>query len=916
MERKRYLEWSISAADLATHDPFGYLVEWGSDRALSSVLASDNSFNGLGGLEYQPAGSPNFIPFPTAGVTGAPSPVGWPVRVPLSAAKDQSLVVYLNGTLHRLNHYGWGILESQDLNLTGRWLAVDSATNTIWLTDDNDTVHIFSKVSATPVTKLLPANSVAVIPDSVRNCYWVIGQDKIQLIHNGDGVILTTISRTSPDSIVDAEVAPHTGDLYWIDGDGVFVHCTVAGTKFEDNAVVYADLSWWRNTDVLLTSGSLIYLYNGSSVYGYYAQGTTILSVTTKGGTGYFSNDVGVYSFDANFGSVTFVDGGASALKYLGIAQGADSPAYFWSKTGVVEVGSLVNETGFRGVWRSMNLGSGAALTAVLSPLAPCHAWVRTGVNAGAEQSTSSSSSFSSTSSSSTAFASETSSRSSSTKVSVSSSTAISVSSSSTKVSVSSSSTKQSVSSSSTFASFSSSSSSTKVSVSSSSTSSTAVSISSSSSSTKQSVSSSSTKQSVSSSSSSRSVSSPSSSTAQLDSSESTQISVSSSSTSSTAFSRTSSSTAQSVSSSSMSSSSTKVSFSSTAISVSSSSSSKSSSSTAVSISSSSSSTGGGIRVIWSAMETTFLTNPGGAYCIPMGAKIQIGTLGDNSEADMQALADNPVAVAAAFQAWDTKTIGAGINWAGGFYVDSHLPGRGFFGKQIYLLVFNTSNPATAYQVGLFTNPAWQFPAEHGPAETFEIATGSGTYPTGLSIVIGDGWTPFTTACPGSSGYDALHLHGNMSSSVSSSTKVSISSSSSSQEVPLSGPWFQLGRSGKFKSSTSGSLMLYFNDNYYADNTGAYTVTINGVTVSVSGKAGTDTGGTFPSLSGGVVWGAVTAGQTYYYTATGTVGFNNSGSYTGPDPTDLTQPGDGVKSLAVDGLMPGLYQLTLTGRVT
>jgi hypothetical protein len=79
----------------------------------------------------------------------------------------------------------------------------------------------------------------------------------------------------------------------------------------------------------------------------------------------------------------------------------------------------------------------------------------------------------------------------------------------------------------------------------------------------------------------------------------------------------------------------------------------------------------------------------------------------------------------------------------------------------------------------------------------------------------------------------------------------------------------QLGTSGSFTAQCTGTLVLYFNDDesdyptYYQDNSGSYTVMVNGVTTNVPAYADSDT-------PPGVAVGTVTTGSNYVFSASGT----------------------------------------------
>ncbi|MGO9246338.1 MAG: hypothetical protein ACLP0A_03860 [Verrucomicrobiia bacterium] len=71
----------------------------------------------------------------------------------------------------------------------------------------------------------------------------------------------------------------------------------------------------------------------------------------------------------------------------------------------------------------------------------------------------------------------------------------------------------------------------------------------------------------------------------------------------------------------------------------------------------------------------------------------------------------------------------------------------------------------------------------------------------------------------------------------------------------------QLGTSGSFTAQCTGTLRLYFNDDYeYEDNGGSYTVTVTGLVNNVTVAA---------IASNGVAVGIVSDGVTYSYVASG-----------------------------------------------
>ncbi|HXI85640.1 MAG TPA: thrombospondin type 3 repeat-containing protein [Verrucomicrobiae bacterium] len=93
----------------------------------------------------------------------------------------------------------------------------------------------------------------------------------------------------------------------------------------------------------------------------------------------------------------------------------------------------------------------------------------------------------------------------------------------------------------------------------------------------------------------------------------------------------------------------------------------------------------------------------------------------------------------------------------------------------------------------------------------------------------------------------------------------------------VNGQCLQLGSSGTFVAPSSGSLVLYFNDSIYGDNSGSFSACVTPTQVqqpcaSVSGAA-----------SGGVSFGNVVMGQSYNYQASGVIGYNLDGCQSDPD---------------------------------
>ena len=87
----------------------------------------------------------------------------------------------------------------------------------------------------------------------------------------------------------------------------------------------------------------------------------------------------------------------------------------------------------------------------------------------------------------------------------------------------------------------------------------------------------------------------------------------------------------------------------------------------------------------------------------------------------------------------------------------------------------------------------------------------------------------------------------------------------------------QMGTNGFFTAQCTGTLTLYFNDDQYTDNSGAYTATVFGVASEVI-VVGTN--------STGIAIGTVSNGVTYSYIADGFVTWSPSGDKTDPNGDD------------------------------
>jgi len=123
--------------------------------------------------------------------------------------------------------------------------------------------------------------------------------------------------------------------------------------------------------------------------------------------------------------------------------------------------------------------------------------------------------------------------------------------------------------------------------------------------------------------------------------------------------------------------------------------------------------------------------------------------------------------------------------------------------------------------------------------------------------------------------------------------------------TPVNCGCIQLGKSGSFVPSCTGTMRLFLNDDNFADNKGSFTVTINGETFVV------------PSTEpNGVPGPDVIAGQTYAYTASGLVEFDErQGVKRMCDPDGPTS--ESIKyGIPGEHPCPGLVEWSLVGKLT
>ncbi len=163
-----------------------------------------------------------------------------------------------------------------------------------------------------------------------------------------------------------------------------------------------------------------------------------------------------------------------------------------------------------------------------------------------------------------------------------------------------------------------------------------------------------------------------------------------------------------------------------------------------------------GLAVNWSAQVDTFLTLQGGTIGVPSGARLELGILGSNTVASLQAQQNNPAALEAMFVDWNSGSVGTGTGVDGSYALvstSSSTPPQ-FFSAQMYLLAFNTANPNVATQVGLYTNPNWVFAAnDSAGAVSIELSQ------PGLQVLIGS-FSAGTIVSPSDiAGGNAVQLH-------------------------------------------------------------------------------------------------------------------------------------------------------------
>ena len=124
-----------------------------------------------------------------------------------------------------------------------------------------------------------------------------------------------------------------------------------------------------------------------------------------------------------------------------------------------------------------------------------------------------------------------------------------------------------------------------------------------------------------------------------------------------------------------------------------------------------------------------------GTTGVPLGDKVYLGIFKNNlSDAAITALGNNnPNAVTdimAQFNVWNSGAIGDGTGVVGAFTESSGALGQNFFTSNAFLVVINSTNPATATQIGVYKGPTvnvtggdpWTFPASDGsPPPSFSI---------------------------------------------------------------------------------------------------------------------------------------------------------------------------------------------------
>jgi len=124
-----------------------------------------------------------------------------------------------------------------------------------------------------------------------------------------------------------------------------------------------------------------------------------------------------------------------------------------------------------------------------------------------------------------------------------------------------------------------------------------------------------------------------------------------------------------------------------------------------------------------------------GTTGVPQGDKVYLGIFKNNlSDAAITALGNNnPNAVTdimAQFNVWNSGAIGDNTGVVGAFGESSGALGQNFFTSNAFLVVINSTNPATATQIGVYKGPTvnvtggdpWTFPASDGsPPPSFSI---------------------------------------------------------------------------------------------------------------------------------------------------------------------------------------------------
>lgn len=163
------------------------------------------------------------------------------------------------------------------------------------------------------------------------------------------------------------------------------------------------------------------------------------------------------------------------------------------------------------------------------------------------------------------------------------------------------------------------------------------------------------------------------------------------------------------------------------------------------------------ITINWSASGSTFLTHPGGTWCLTQGNLLRLGYLAvgvtdaimQDHQNDISFVRDNVWGSSAL-----VASIGDGTGQDGSFALSWNGSAFAMLGRRMYLLAFNAPTADAATEIGLYTNPNWIVPFHvEDPPLTLYLGD------PGLQVVIGAFSAGTITSPSELAGSDAVQLH-------------------------------------------------------------------------------------------------------------------------------------------------------------